>query len=191
MRSLEINVNDAASLLASLKQIEPDIIAGLDSLIAQLSAQLDKTRTSTKSSTSPAPTLVDSGGGGGGGGEGDEETSTPLPLASSSSSSPSSSSSSSLLVENSSWSTVLITDSYFTLLSTLTQCLDEIKRTNLQSVAIPIISLLLDRLYRLDTTLIEKQLATNSNGTTASFGYINQYYFIIFRDQVVKFKIKS
>ncbi|CAF0910527.1 unnamed protein product [Brachionus calyciflorus] len=61
-------------------------------------------------------------------------------------------------LDDTSWLTVQITENYFTLLTLLTQCLDEIKRTCLQSVAIPIISLLLDRLYRLDSNLIEKQI---------------------------------
>jgi len=139
IRTLEININDAASLVASLKQIEPDAIAGLDSLVSQLETQLSEKRAKT-----PPPNDADE----------DESPESP-----------------SLTVENTSWSTVKITDSYFSLLSTLSQCLDEIKRTNLQSVAIPILSLLLDRLYRLDTTLIEKQLATNSSGASASFGY--------------------
>lgn len=160
-RTLELNVNDAASLLASLKQIEPDLVAGLDSLVGQLEAQLDGGR---NASTSPTRSCTQEGGE-----EEEEETdaardgfdefgSEQVQLVSRSGE------------ENSSWSTVKITDSYFSLLSTLSQCLDEIKRTNIQSVAIPILSLLLDRLYRLDTTLIEKHLATNVNGATSSFG---------------------
>ncbi len=56
------------------------------------------------------------------------------------------------------WATVRITDTYSNLLTILTQSLDEIKRTNIQSVAIQTISILLDRLYRLDYTLVETQL---------------------------------
>jgi baculoviral IAP repeat-containing protein 6 (apollon) len=56
------------------------------------------------------------------------------------------------------WTTVRITDTYSNLLTILTQSLDEIKRTNIQSVAIQTISILLDRLYRLDYTLVETQL---------------------------------
>lgn len=69
-------------------------------------------------------------------------------------------------VDDTSWKTVQITDNYFTLLTLLTQCLDEIKRINLQSVSIPILSLLLDRLYRLDLNLIERQLQV-LNASTA------------------------
>ena len=56
------------------------------------------------------------------------------------------------------WSTVHITDTYTNLLQILTQCLDEIKRINIQSVSIATISILLDRLYRLDYSLVETQL---------------------------------
>ena len=56
------------------------------------------------------------------------------------------------------WSTVRITDTYSNLVQILTQSLDEIKRISMQSVAIPTISILLDRLYRMDFTLVETQL---------------------------------
>lgn len=65
------------------------------------------------------------------------------------------------------WSAVRITDTYSNLLQILTQSLDEIKRISMQSVAIPIISILLDRLYRLDFSLVETQL-NNSIGVAFS-----------------------
>ena len=71
------------------------------------------------------------------------------------------------------WSTVKLTDTYSSLLSTLTQSLDEIKRVNLQSIAIPILSMLLDRLYRLDTFLIDNQL---QNTLGASFSNFDKRY---------------
>lgn len=139
-RTLELNVNDAASLLASFKQIELDLIPGLDPLIAQLEVQLaaltNKTSSSDYSEETNAAAALDD-----------------LDL---------------LAVSENSWTTVKITDSYYSLYTTLTQAIEEIKRTNLQSVSIPILSLLLDRLYRLDATLIEKQLATNSQSGAAA-----------------------
>ncbi len=56
------------------------------------------------------------------------------------------------------WCTVKISDTYANLLTVLSQALEETKRINLQSVAISVLSMLLDRLYRLDTALIETQL---------------------------------
>jgi baculoviral IAP repeat-containing protein 6 len=56
------------------------------------------------------------------------------------------------------WNTIQISDTYSNLLTILTQSLDEIKRTNLQSSAISTLSILLDRLYRLDYSLVESQL---------------------------------
>ena len=65
------------------------------------------------------------------------------------------------------WNTIKITDTYANLLSVLSLSLDEIKRINLQSIAIPTLSMLLDRLYRLDTFLIDNQLQ-NTLGTSFS-----------------------
>ena len=62
------------------------------------------------------------------------------------------------------WSTVKITDTHANLLSILSQSLEETKRINLQSIAIPTLSMLLDRLYRLDTALIESQLQSDAIG---------------------------
>ena len=62
------------------------------------------------------------------------------------------------------WASVKLTENHANLIVMLTQSLDEIKRSSMQSVAIPIISLLLDRLYRLDLTLIENQAALFGNG---------------------------
>ncbi len=59
------------------------------------------------------------------------------------------------------WCTVKINDTYTNLLNILSQALEETKRINLQSIAISILSMLLDRLYRLDTALIETQLQSN------------------------------
>lgn len=168
IRTLELNLNDASSLLAGLKQIESDLINGLDSLIAQLEAQFNNNNNNNSNNNNRATLLA---------------TTTPHLLTASTSSTSATgdvvvanepataaTANNSDLLENSSWSTVKITDSYFSLLSILSQCLDEIKRINLQSVAIPILSLLLDRLYRLDTTLIEKQLSTNNGSSSTSFG---------------------
>lgn len=142
-RTLELNVNDAASLLSNLKQIEPDLITGLDSLITQLDTQLTTLSTSQQKPINSADLI--------------ESTSTLVDE--------------DLTDVENSWTTIRITDNYFSLLNTLGQSLDEIKRTNLQSVAIPIISLLLDRLYRLDANLIEKQLASNNAGSSSgTFG---------------------
>ena len=66
-----------------------------------------------------------------------------------------------------SWTTVRLFESYSYLLNTFQLSLDELKRISMQSPAIPVISLLLDRLYRLDATLIESHLisAQLSNNT--------------------------
>ena len=66
------------------------------------------------------------------------------------------------------WATVKITDTYSNLLTLLSQSLDETKRINLQSPAIPTLSMLLDRLYRLDTSLIESQLQSHTIGSMFS-----------------------
>ena len=66
------------------------------------------------------------------------------------------------------WATVKITDTYSNLLTILSQSLDETKRINLQSPAIPTLSMLLDRLYRLDTSLIESQLQSHTIGSMFS-----------------------
>jgi hypothetical protein len=72
-----------------------------------------------------------------------------------------------------SWTTIRLTECYHYMTQTFQQCIDELKRTNLQSPAISILSLLLDRLYRLDATLIEShllnaQLTNSSNHNVGS-----------------------
>lgn len=138
-RTIELNLNDAESLLQSLKQIEIDFINGLDNLIDQIEKQFAQL----------AECCVDAND----------------------------------KLANNSWCTIRLTDNYFNLLSTFTQCLEEIKRTNMQSVAIPIMSLILDRLYRLDSTLIEKQLFNsilngnnNNNNNPGSMNSFDKRY---------------
>lgn len=126
-RTLEIGLNEALSLLESLKLIDPSTIQGLDVLIKQIQIQCDCL----------------------------------------------------CKLDDTSWLTVQITENYFTLLTLLTQCLEEIKRINIQCVSIPIISLLLDRLYRLDSNLIDKQLYgsnSNINGIQQSFNNYDKRY---------------
>jgi baculoviral IAP repeat-containing protein 6 len=74
------------------------------------------------------------------------------------------------------WSTIKLTETHTNFIVMLTQSLDEIKRNNMQSVAIPIISLLLDRLYRLDLTLIESQSTLNNMGSIAPISSFDKRY---------------
>lgn len=64
---------------------------------------------------------------------------------------------------NEAWSTVTIKETFNTLLLVLNQALDEIKRTNSQSLGIPILSGLIDRLFRLNMNNIESMQALISN----------------------------
>ena len=67
------------------------------------------------------------------------------------------------------WASVKLTETHTNFIIILTQSLEEIKRNNMQSVAIPSISLLLDRLYRLDLTLVDNSQSSSS----ALFGNSN------------------
>ena len=130
LRTLELNINDATTLLNALKIIESSLdsnninnnnnnsihnLNGLDTIIQQIEKQLSSLN------------LYDQ------------------------------------------WATVKITETYSNMLNCLTQCLEETKRNNLQSVAIPIFSLLLDRLYRLDSSLIETQIQNSMPITFTNF----------------------
>ena len=84
---------------------------------------------------------------------------------------PSSSSSSASSPLPQSWTTIKLTDNYANFVLLLTQSLDEIKRNNLQCVAIPIISLMLDRLYRLDQAFLDSQFSNGQyQAAAASLG---------------------
>jgi hypothetical protein len=123
LKTLELNINDATTLLNAFKSIEfssetsssQSNLTGLDNLVHQIEKQL--------SSLNPYDQ----------------------------------------------WATVKLTESYSNLLLVLTHSLEETKRNNLQSVSIPIFSLLLDRLYRLDSSLIETQIQNSMPITFTNF----------------------
>jgi hypothetical protein len=170
-RTLELTFNDATTLVHALRSLETTSQSAhseslsVQPLIEQIDAQLKHFSGSRKASDTKsggqfnnAFLVVDN-----------ECNSSGDECAGSSSSSNSNNSGGGVhCVGMNSWTTVLLTECYHYMSQTFQQCIDELKRTNLQSPAIPIISLLLDRLYRLDATLIDSHLLSaqlsNSNG---------------------------
>ncbi len=130
-RTLELTLNDASTLLNALRSLETSQSVANESLSLQtLIDQLDsQIKLHTNSSATRFNGIV----------IGDTESSDDT-------------------VTVNSWTSVRLTECYHYMTQTFQQCIDELKRTNLQSPAISVISLLLDRLYRLDASLIESHL---------------------------------
>lgn len=170
LRTLELTLNESLVLLSALKQLEmnPSIGGGggidsggsfsLISIIEQLEEQIKKLNYGNQESCDSFVDRASMIGLGGGGGSGDLND-----LACGSDAE--------WMVVNS-WTTVRLTDTYQYLVNTFTQSLEDLKRTNMQSLAIPVLASLLDRLYRLDSTLIESHLlnAQLTNSASAAGG---------------------
>jgi hypothetical protein len=114
---LEINLNDAYTLVNVLKSIEVELIHGLDEIIKQLTEDIQRQSLFKNDSVSFLFKFFHF---------------------------------ISLFYLFLKWNTVKINGAHGFLLLVFTQSLDEIKRINSQSLGIPILSSLLDRLFRLD-----------------------------------------